>query len=150
VLRDWGCVVAVRGPKPGRPGVGHNRNKPAHDWTEVEDVPFDDGPELPEYRPDGRPWPEATKVKWETWRSMPHAKLWGPAEWSYAVDAVCLAASFHDSGEARFATELRNRERVLGTTTEYRRDLRIRYVDAEDDNEVPAGVTRIRDYHRAL
>jgi hypothetical protein len=142
--------VAVRGPKPGSPGVGHNRNKAIHDWTEVEDVPFGDGLELPEYRPDGRPWPEATKSKWDAWRSMPHAKLWGPAEWSYALDTIELAASFHLTGEPKFATELRNRERVLGTTGEYRRDLRIRYIDPVGDNEVPAGVTRIRDYHRAL
>jgi hypothetical protein len=81
---------------------------------------------------------------------MPHAKLWGPAEWSYAWDALSLAASFHDSGEARFATELRNRERVLATTNEYRRDLRIRYIEPGVDNEVPAGVTRIADYHRSL
>jgi hypothetical protein len=142
--------MAVRGPKPGRPGVGHGRDKPIHDWTEVLDVPFEGGMDLTEYRPDGRPWPEATKAKWEAWKSMPHAKLWGPAEWSYALDALSLAASFHDSGEARFATELRNRERVLGTTNEYRRDLRIRYVDPVGDNDVPAGVTRIADYHRAL
>jgi hypothetical protein len=142
--------VAVRGPKPGSPGVGHNRNKPIHDWTEVENVPFEDGMDLPDYRPDGRPWPEATKAKWGAWRTMPHCKLWGPAEWSYALDSIELAASFHLTGEPKFATELRNRERILGTTGEYRRDLRIRYVDPIDDNEVPAGVTRIADFHRNL
>ena len=140
--------MALKGPKPGRPGVSNNRNRPVHDWTEVEDVPFEGGPDLPEFRPDCRPWPDATRAKWDTWRRMPHAKLWGPADWSYAVDTALIAARFHDSGEARFATELRNRERVLGTTAEYRRDLRIRYVESRPDNETPAGVTRIADWRQ--
>ena len=74
---DGGFFVAVRGQKPAGPGVSNNRNAPIHDWTEVEDVPFEGGPDLPEFRPDGRPWPDATRAKWDTWRSMPHAKLWG-------------------------------------------------------------------------
>jgi hypothetical protein len=42
--------------------------------------------------------------------------------------ALCPSV-FADSAGTEGRTELRNRERVLGTTAEYRRDLRIRYVD---------------------
>ena len=76
---------------------------------------------------------------------MPHAKLWQPAEWSFALDSLELAAEFHMTGETKHATELRNREKVLGTTLDYLRDLRIRYVDPQDA-EAPAGVTNIADY----
>jgi hypothetical protein len=139
-------VVPVKGRKPAGLGVSNNRHAPTHDWAEVENVPFEDGPELPDFRSDGRPWPDATKAKWQAWRSMPHCKLWGDSEWSYARDAIELAASFHLTAEPKFATELRNREKVLGTTRDYLRDLRIRYIEPRDDNEVPAGVTRIHDF----
>jgi hypothetical protein len=48
-------------------------------------------------------------------------------------------------GIASAATELRNREKVMGTTVEYRRDLRIRYID-QAVNEKPAEVANIADY----
>jgi hypothetical protein len=142
--------MAVRGTKPGARGVSNNRHRPVHDWVEVERLPFEGGPELPEVRSDGRAWPEATKAKWDAWRSMPHCKLWGPEEWAFARDSIELAAEFHKSFSASHAAELRNRERVLGTTAEYRRDIRIRYIDPRTDNETTAGVTRIADYHRSL
>ena len=128
-MSERGAKLAVRGPKPKPDGQKRFRGAPTHEWTEVPNEPFTEGVELPEYRSDGRPWPERTKQKWETWRRMPHAKLWQPAEWSFALDTLEIAAEFHKTGETRFATELRNREKVLGTTADYLRDLRIRYVD---------------------
>jgi hypothetical protein len=74
----------------------------------------------------------------------PHARLWQPAEWSIALDTLELAADFHKAGEPRFGTELRNREKVLGTTLDYLRGLRIRYVEPKTDT--PAGVANIADY----
>ena len=103
--------------------------------------------ELPESRAHGGPWPERTQQKWEAWRSMPHAKLWGPAEWSFALDTLELAADFHRTGEPRFGVELRNREKVLGTTVDFRRALRIRYVGPKHpETGTAAGVTNIVDY----
>ncbi|AWH14402.1 hypothetical protein HWB60_gp001 [Mycobacterium phage TChen] len=135
--------VAGRKAKPA--GQAVNRHKPTHDWTEVVRVPYEGGPDLPSSRSDGRPWPARTRLKWDAWRSMPHCKLWGPSEWDFALDSIELAAMVHD-GEAKYATELRNREKVLGTTLDYLRDLRIRYVDPPEDNESPAEVTRMDDY----
>jgi hypothetical protein len=137
--------VPVKGRKPQQFGVSNNRHRPVHDWTEVENVPFEEGPELPEFRADGRSWPERTKAKWEAWRRMPHAKLWQPSEWSFALDTLELAAEFHKTGEPKFGSELRNREKVLGTTLDYLRDLRTRYVEPEPDRPA-AAVAALADY----
>jgi hypothetical protein len=75
---------------------------------------------------------------------MPHCVKWGPAEWDFALDSIEVAALVHD-GEARHATELRNREKVLGTTLDFLRALRIRYVDPFSEADA-AGVTNIADY----
>jgi hypothetical protein len=136
--------MPVQGRKPKPPGQAVTRHKPTHDWTEVPNVPFEGAPQLPETRSDGRPWPSRTRQKWQAWSAMPHCKLWGPAEWDFALDSIELAAQFHE-GNARIATELRNRERVLGTTVDYLRDLRIRYVDVAPAPQ-DATVTRLNDY----
>lgn len=140
------------GAKP-KAGPTVTRHQPVHDWLEVEDVPFDgDSPALPDAPPgpagDGGYWPQRTRDKWDAWRTMPHCKHWGPAEWDYALDSIGIAALFHLTGEQKYATELRNREKVLGTTLDFRRSLRIRYVEPKPDTgdgEI-AGVTNIADY----
>ena len=137
--------MAIRGRKPKPFGQSRTRHAPVHEWTEVENVPFEGGPELPERRGCGRPWPERTREKWDVWRSMPHCVLWQPAAWEFALTAIELAAYVHD-GDARLAGELRNWEKVMGTTYESRRDQRIRYVDPVEENGVPAEVARIDDY----
>ena len=51
------------------------------------------------------------------------------------------------SGPIGLASELRNREKVLGTTIDSRRELRIRYT--EPASSPPAGVTNL-DHYRDL
>lgn len=114
--------VAGRKPKPG----AINRNKPTYEWVEVEDVPFRDGPDLPPHPTDSS-WHPMTYEWWEDVRTMPHARLWTRSDWRFAFDTAIVADRFY-SGDVKAATELRNREKVLGTTADYRRDLRIRYV----------------------
>lgn len=138
--------MPVTGAKLKPPGQSVTRHKPVHDWTEVENVPFADGPKLPPKRADGRTWVKRTKDKWDAWRAMPHCRLWGETEWDFALDSIEVAALFHESGEMKYATELRNREKVLGTTLDFRRDLRIRYVDPQSQGDSEAGVTNIADY----
>lgn len=135
--------VAGRKPKPA--GQAVNRTKPTHDWTEVVDTPFKDGPKLPTKRPDGRAWPAWTKRWWNVVRAMPHCALWTQSDWEFAFDTAELKAKFHTEGGTGLATEIRNRERVLGTTADYRRDLRIRYVEAVEQ-DAPAEVTNLDDY----
>ena len=64
-------------------------------------------------------------------------------------DTAQVAAAFHD-GDVRVATELRNHEKLLGTTLDARRDLRIRYVDAAANVEEPADVTSLDEYRQSL
>ncbi len=138
--------MPVAGRKPKPEGQSRNRNKPTYDWTEVEAVPFMGGPKLPGRMPNGLPWPSATKQWWKVVSAMPHCVLWSPSDWEYALDTAFLKALFHMQGQTSVATEIRNRERVLGTTADYRRDLRVKYVEVKADQGQPAGVTSLDDY----
>ena len=131
-----------RKPNEGKP-VRH-RNKPAHEWTEVTDVPFVGGPSL---RRD-IDWPDQTRRWWKAVSRMAHCCLWHPSDWQFALDTALVAAVFHD-GDVKAANELRQRERVMGTTVDSRRDLRIRYVP-EVKEEERASVRSIEDYRKRL
>lgn len=138
--------VAGRKPKPD--GKKRNRQKPTHDWVDVPNVAFQGkSPALP--REVG--WPSSTKRWWRVVSRMPHCVLWTEADWQFALDTALLVKAFHE-GDLRVATEVRQREKILGTTADARRDLRIRYVsevdqDAGDDD---AKVTAIADYRAML
>jgi hypothetical protein len=135
--------MPVRGAKPKPPGQAVTRHK-ALDWAEVPNIPHD-GPPLRPYRRNGKPWPEGAKRKWEAWRTMPHAALWTPADWEFAFDSIEIAANFMGEGhDPRMAAELRSREKVMGTTVDFRRDIRVRYVDPPTGT--PAQVARLDDY----
>lgn len=138
--------MPVAGRKPKPEGQARNRNKPTYDWTEVVDEPFKGGPKLPSRMPNGLPWPATTKQWWKVVSSMPHCTLWSLSDWEYALDTAYLKALFHMQGQTSVATEVRNRERVLGTTADYRRDLRIKYVSPAEEREQAAGVTSLDDY----
>lgn len=136
--------MPLPGPAPKPAGEARHRIKPPHEWVEVENVRFEGGPDLPERRADGKTWPERTRQKWDAWRSMPHCVLWSAAEWDYALDCIEVAAKFHE-GDAKQATELRNREKVLGTTLDFRRSLRIRYVEPKVELAAVVNADDFRD-----
>jgi hypothetical protein len=47
------------------------------------------------------------------------------------------------------AGELRQREKIMGTTSDARRDLRVKYVEPEvEENEADASVTAMDTYRR--
>lgn len=143
--------MPVGGRKPKPEGQRRNHHPLVNDWLEVEDVPFVGGPKLPAKRPDGTPWPAATRAWWRAVSTMPHAALWGPSDWSFALDTAHVAAGLH-GGDLRQAAELRQREKVLGTTADARRDLRVRYVGAGevDEEEDTSGLALIEDYRRRI
>jgi hypothetical protein len=98
-------------------------------------------------------WPAETKRWWKAVSTMPHCALWAEADWQFAFDTAVIASAFH-AGDLRLAGELRAREKVLGTTADARRDLRIRYVssdatDAESDAD-RASVTAMADYRKMV
>ncbi len=135
--------MAIRGAKPKPAGQARHRNKVAHAWTEVQNVPFDGAPKLPR-RCNGRPWPARTRAKWKAISTMPHCVLWGPATWEFAFTTMELAAWFHE-GDAKLSAELRAWEKVLGTTATDLRDQRIRYADPPTTEEAGV-VTNLADY----
>ena len=70
-------------------------------------------------------------------------------DWQYALDTAQVHAQFA-SGNMRMATELRNREKLLGNTFDSRRGLRIRYVSPAEEHEEAAGVASLDEYRAAL
>lgn len=134
--------MAVAGRKPKPEGQRRNRVAPTHEWTEVENRPYaGPRPKLP--RREGG-WPARTKRWWETISTMPHCKLWTDADWEFALDTAESHARFMQGEHG--GTELRIREKRMGTTLDTRRDLRIRYVDPEPEQAEPAGVVQLDDY----
>lgn len=144
--------MAVAGRKPAASGQTRHRVKPSTEWTEVPNIPYaGEVPDFPLERTivtregQGQVALQALTLQWwESISSMPHCVLWAPSDWMFALTTATVAdAAF--CGVSSAATELRNREKVMGTTVEFRRDLRIRYVDAVE-NAKPAEVANIADY----
>lgn len=146
-------------PKENRDQVRHRH--PVADWTEVDDVPFKDGPKLPTRARSveaawgdagvlpGSDWPAATKRWWEAIRKMPHAALWTADDWEFAFATAEVHARTCEGWRGYGGGELRQREKIMGAYWDARRDLRIRYVTPKpktDDDDLPAGVTPINAY----
>lgn len=145
--------MPVVGRKPKPEGQARNRTKPVHDWVEVPNVPYaGDRPQLPRKRaimtpsgPKDVNLQAMTRRWWDAVSTMPHCALWTESDWMFALSTALVAdAAF--SGGVGAATELRNREKVLGTTADARLGLRIRYVESAVDADVPDGVVSLDDY----
>jgi hypothetical protein len=151
-------AVAGRKPLEDRTQVRHrNGITEGAEWREVVDLPYADGPPLgdrPESsgtageRPlgiDADSWPKATLEWWDAVRTMPHCRLWNRADWMIARAAAEAHARFVEGWKGcASGAELRQREKQLGMTHDFRRDLRIRYVDPPNlDGPLPANVTRV-------
>jgi hypothetical protein len=139
--------MAPRGMKPKPQGASRFRGERIHGWVEVDNSSFDGGPDLPRCRRDGQLWPDWIQQKWEVWRSMPHARLWGAPDWQYALDSVELAAAAFDEGaKVGLLSELRFREKQMGTTWSARQDMRIKYIPHADVVAPSATVTSLDEY----
>jgi len=130
--------MVMSGRKPVDRPVVH-RNKPAVEWTEIPNTPYKgERPVLPDTREvinkagdvSVYPIPDSTKDWWESVTTMPHCVLWTPSDWAFCSDTALVHAQAV-TGVISAMAELRQRERILGTTFDARRDLRIRYVDVE-------------------
>lgn len=148
--------MAIRGPKPKDPSQ-LRRKEGFAEWTEVPDVPYDGPrPELPKRRTVMQAGQQVrvalnplTAGWWQAVSTMPHCTLWTPSDWQFAV-TTALVADMAYRGNNAAASELRNREKVMGTTLEFRRDQRIRYVTPGEPTAAPAsaGVTQLDRYRR--
>ena len=145
--------MAVAGRKAKPEDERRNRMPPTHEWTEVENVPYDGPvPALPQrWRFDEvslehvrARYPARTLAWWAVISRMPHCVLWTNADWQYALDVVETHARFV---EGTNGTELRIREKQLGVTMDARRDLRIRYVEPRAElTGRPGEVVNLDDY----
>jgi len=142
--------MPLAGSKPNDGKPVRHRVPPRHDWTEVEDRPFEDAPPLSKSGPNGRRWPAQTRRWWHAVSTMPHCILWTEADWQFAFDTALIAAAYHQGGDGlKHAVELRQREKIMGTTLDSRRDLRIKYVEAAAETEKPALVA-IESYRKEV
>lgn len=128
-----------RKPKPDaeRGGRGQNQHAPVYEWVQVVETPYvGKVPRLPWTALPG------TKRWWRTITKMPHCVLWDDADWEFAIATARVYEQFIKSGQMAAARELRQREKLLGTTWDARRDLRIKYVQAEaaDETAVPVSL----------
>ncbi len=151
--------MAVSGRKPKVAEERRNRMPAAHDWIEVEDIPYHGpAPLLPnryrtmaeddETRQVRLKWPARTQRWWAVISAMPHCVLWTDADWQFALDVAEIHARFVEGSNG---TELRIREKLLGTTLDARRDLRIRYVPARPDDSAGGDAKVIKiDRYRDL
>jgi len=147
--------MPIGGAKPKPPGQAVTRHKQVHDWNEVVDEPYD-GPVpvklptksvrvLPFGGAEEIPTHSATKQWWRIVTRMPHCRLWTDADWMFCLETAVVADRFF-YGQTAAAAELARREKVLGTTVDARRGLRIRYVAPKPATGEGATVTRLDDY----
>ena len=148
--------MPVVGPKPTGKAMSQGRAKV--ETTDVLNVPYDGPkPELPKERntmlKNGDviivPMGEPTEQWWERISSMPHCVLWTDSDWQFALDTAKVHSAAQN-GSMPAITELRQREKILGTYWEARRDLRIRYVDPEPEKAELQAVSDITDRRAKL
>jgi hypothetical protein len=149
--------MVMRGSKPSdRPTV--TRHKPTVDWTDVANVPYDGPrPELPDIREivnkagelSTFPMPDQTVEWWESVTTMPHCVLWSRSDWAFCLDTALVHAQAV-TGVVSAMAELRQREKIIGTTVDARRDLRIRYVEPEAETVGLAPVEDLDDRRNRL
>lgn len=135
--------MAIVGRKPKSDAERRNPTPARHEWIEVEDVAFASAPAL-----GGRPAAEVRRW-WDAVSTMPHCVIWTRADWQFAMDTAVVAAAFY-KGNVKAAGELRQREKIMGTTMDARRDLRIRYVPKTEDEERGPTVLDFEAYKDSL
>lgn len=138
-------------PKEDRSQVRHRAR--VHEFTEVDNVPFEGGPELTPRSVIADPllwaeagvvpmegWPPATQRWWNAIRRMPHCTLWSEGDWEFAQLTAEVHARVCEGWKGYTGAELRQREKLMGVYLDARRDLRIKYVEPKPEAEdLPAG-----------
>lgn len=142
-------------PKHDRSQV-RTRHAQVAEWIDVDNVPFTGGPPLRDRATGGVSvmevgaansvdWPQATLDWWDDVRRMPHAKLWTEMEWRYAMDTAEIHARTMEAWRGYTGASLLPREKQMGVTADFRRGLRIRYVEPKDKKTQPAAGGNVVD-----
>jgi hypothetical protein len=149
--------MPVTGPKPtGRQLL--SRNTPKSDWTDIPNEYYSGSrPELPTSRTVMNPRGELEEVPiegrtqdwWEAISTMPHCSIWAKSDWQFALDTAMVHADAAH-GKTTAMGELRQREKIMGTTVDARRDWRIRYVEIEEETPQLEVVASMADRRKRL
>lgn len=119
-----------------------NAESQNHQWHEYLNTPNVKAPPLPPRAmlsgdsdaPTGAGlgrWPDRTMSWYRAVSRMPHTRDWSQEDWEFCWDVAEQHARFHEGWKGYGGSELRLCRRMLGDTWDARRDLRIRYLDAE-------------------
>lgn len=125
-------------PVRGRPLKDNavTRHQPQHTYLTIPNVPYE--PTKEQARCPVVNAPPETRRWWKMVSTLPHASMWEEGEWEYAKATAKVHAEFWQ-GRTTLGKALHDRERVIGTTEDARRALRIRYADsAMPVDEAPA------------
>lgn len=128
--------MAQPGPKPKPEDQRRNQNRPMIEWQQIIDMPYE-GP-VPEL---GGRVPIRTMRWWRIVSKQPHCVIWDDNDWEFAVATAWIHAAWVKKATASLAIELRHREQLLGMTWWARRDLRLRYIKATDEEQVEPPVS---------
>ena len=105
-------------------------------------------PALPKPTAHEGPWSSRTKSAWAAWRKDPVTGLYGPADIQSALDLAFVYEHWVRDGTAALASELRQRQDVLGLSPKGKQDRRWRVVadvaDSAPAGEAPADVVPLR------
>jgi hypothetical protein len=130
-------------PGPPPKDVKHGHTARALAWTDVPDVPFEDGPPLPPLGGRKR-WHPLVQQWWVIVSRMPHCVLWRAEDWHKALELAYDKDLYWRNGNDRTtsqATEIRRKEDQLGIGMDARTKLRIRYVTPKSDEQQAAPPT---------
>ena len=119
--------MPVRGRPAKDPDQRVNRVPLQHQFAQVLDVPYVPTPD--QVRCPVKNPLAPTKRWWAMISTMPHCINWREGEWEYARASAVIHDAF-TRGRVTLSKTLHDRERVMGTTEDARRALKIRYVTA--------------------
>jgi hypothetical protein len=147
------------GAKPKIRSQIRHRNTPMTEWRDFANVPNPNPPNMPpaaelKAATGLTRWPARTRKWWRSISTMPHTIVWTEDDWDFAAETSFLHAQFCTGDMIRTMAELRRRVTRMGATWEGRRDMRIRYIDADGESRLEQrdepGVIAMDEYRKAV
>ncbi len=95
-------------------------------------------------------WTDAARSWYDTWRRSPQAAVFTATDWLRLRMLAPLIESYLEVPHHMKLAEIRQNESLLGATHTDRLKARIAVQKTDQEAEIPAGVTALDDYRRAL
>jgi hypothetical protein len=113
--------MAGRGPAPKAFDQRRNHHAPLRgEWVELPPLRRRVLPPLPR----DEDWSPRTTRAWNAWGKDPATGMFGPAELQHALDLAYLYEQWVEKGGATLASEIRQRQDMLGLTPKGKQDRR--------------------------